>query len=72
MNAADDRELSDDSALDDEAASHSPEACADYLAMRRQADEFFGNEDRLDDDDPWQRARGGSSSGGQPRSIPRK
>ncbi|AVH21102.1 type II toxin-antitoxin system prevent-host-death family antitoxin [Nocardia cyriacigeorgica] len=30
----------------------------DYEAMRREADEFFGTEDRVGDDDPWQRARG--------------
>lgn len=71
MNAADDRELSDDAALHNKAASHRPEACVDYLAMRREADEFFGNEDRLDDDDPWQRVRGGSSDGDQ-QGSPRR
>ncbi|NEW42110.1 type II toxin-antitoxin system prevent-host-death family antitoxin [Nocardia cyriacigeorgica] len=30
----------------------------DYAAMRQEADEFFGTEDRVDDDDPWQRSRG--------------
>ncbi|MFC9968454.1 type II toxin-antitoxin system Phd/YefM family antitoxin [Nocardia ignorata] len=25
----------------------------DYAAMRREADEFFGTEDRICDDDPW-------------------
>lgn len=30
----------------------------DYAEMRREADEFFGNEDRLGDDDPWERSRG--------------
>ncbi len=30
----------------------------DYAAMRREADDFFGTEDRADDDDPWARARG--------------
>ncbi|MEV0434040.1 type II toxin-antitoxin system prevent-host-death family antitoxin [Nocardia sp. NPDC050413] len=25
----------------------------DYAAMRREADEFFGTEDRIGDDDPW-------------------
>ncbi|MCE6999524.1 PhdYeFM domain-containing protein [Saccharothrix sp. S26] len=30
----------------------------DYAQMRREVDEFFGNEDRLGDDDPWERGRG--------------
>ncbi|WP_415950034.1 type II toxin-antitoxin system Phd/YefM family antitoxin [Streptomyces sp. KLOTTS4A1] len=32
----------------------------DYAQMRREADEFFGTEDRVGDpgDDPWERARG--------------
>ncbi|MFD1151260.1 type II toxin-antitoxin system Phd/YefM family antitoxin [Saccharothrix hoggarensis] len=30
----------------------------DYAEMRREADEFFGNEDRLGDDDPWEPSRG--------------
>ncbi|MGW6277434.1 type II toxin-antitoxin system Phd/YefM family antitoxin [Kribbella sp. NPDC055071] len=31
----------------------------DYALMRQEADEFFGTEDRLgDDDDPWERSRG--------------
>lgn len=30
----------------------------DYAQMRAEADEFFGNEDRLRDDDPWDRSRG--------------
>ena len=31
----------------------------DYEEMRREADEFFGNEGRVgDDDDPWERSRG--------------
>ncbi|NEW27570.1 hypothetical protein [Nocardia cyriacigeorgica] len=71
MNAGDDREKSDDAAFGGEAASHRPEAHVDYLAMRREADEFFGNEDRLDDDDPWQRARGGPSDNDQ-GSAPRR
>ncbi|WP_067842346.1 type II toxin-antitoxin system Phd/YefM family antitoxin [Nocardia lijiangensis] len=25
----------------------------DYAAMRREADEFFGSEDRIGDEDPW-------------------
>jgi prevent-host-death family protein len=29
----------------------------DYAAMRDEADEFFGTEDRIDDD-PWDRRRG--------------
>lgn len=30
----------------------------DYAEMRREADEFFGTEDRVgDDDDPWERRR---------------
>jgi prevent-host-death family protein len=28
----------------------------DYAGMRREADEFFGSEDRIDDD-PWERRR---------------
>lgn len=27
----------------------------DYAEMRREADEFFGTEDRVGDDDPWER-----------------
>jgi prevent-host-death family protein len=27
----------------------------DHARMRRDADEFFGDEDRVGDDDPWQR-----------------
>jgi prevent-host-death family protein len=30
----------------------------DYGRMRREADEFFGTEDRLGDDDVWERDRG--------------
>ncbi|MFP8884944.1 MULTISPECIES: type II toxin-antitoxin system Phd/YefM family antitoxin [Streptomyces] len=30
----------------------------DYAAMRREADEFFGSEDRVGDEDPWERHRG--------------
>ncbi|MFH0244248.1 type II toxin-antitoxin system prevent-host-death family antitoxin [Streptomyces sp. HK10] len=30
----------------------------DYAAMRREAGEFFGSEDRVGDDDPWERRRG--------------
>jgi prevent-host-death family protein len=30
----------------------------DYARMRQEADEFFGTEDRVDDDDPWSRADG--------------
>lgn len=30
----------------------------DYAAMRAEADEFFGNQDRIGDDDPWERRRG--------------
>lgn len=31
----------------------------DYAEMRREADEFFGTEDRVgDDEDPWERVRG--------------
>jgi prevent-host-death family protein len=30
----------------------------DYAEMRREADEFFGTEDRVDQNDPWVRARG--------------
>ncbi|THA73170.1 type II toxin-antitoxin system Phd/YefM family antitoxin [Streptomyces sp. A0642] len=30
----------------------------DGALMRREADEFFGGEDRAGDDDPWERTRG--------------
>jgi prevent-host-death family protein len=30
----------------------------DYAQMRAEADEFFGTEDRVDDQDPWERDRG--------------
>lgn len=30
----------------------------DYEQMRREADEDFGTEDRVGDDDPWERSRG--------------
>jgi prevent-host-death family protein len=30
----------------------------DYLSMRQEADELFGIEDRLGDDDVWERRRG--------------
>ena len=30
----------------------------DYVRMRQEADEFFGTEDRLGDDDVWERGRG--------------
>jgi prevent-host-death family protein len=30
----------------------------DYAEMRREADEFFATEDRVDQDDPWERSRG--------------
>jgi prevent-host-death family protein len=30
----------------------------DHSLMRREADEFFGAEDRVGDDDPWERNRG--------------
>lgn len=30
----------------------------DYAFMRREADEFFGTEERVGDDDPWERRRG--------------
>lgn len=30
----------------------------DYAEMRREADEFFGTEDRVGQHDPWERARG--------------
>lgn len=29
----------------------------DYEEMRREADEFFGTEDRVGDEDPWERGR---------------
>lgn len=30
----------------------------DHARMRREADEFFGEEDRVGDFDPWERGRG--------------
>ncbi|MEY9835107.1 type II toxin-antitoxin system Phd/YefM family antitoxin [Streptacidiphilus sp. EB103A] len=30
----------------------------DYARMRQEADEFFGTEERVGDDDPWERSRG--------------
>ncbi|RKT56650.1 prevent-host-death family protein [Saccharothrix australiensis] len=30
----------------------------DHGLMRREADELFGSEDRIGDDDPWERGRG--------------
>jgi prevent-host-death family protein len=30
----------------------------DYAQMRKEADEFFGGEDRVGDDDAWERTRG--------------
>ncbi|WP_455360827.1 type II toxin-antitoxin system Phd/YefM family antitoxin [Streptomyces sp. SYSU K21746] len=30
----------------------------DYKQMREEADELFGTEDRIGDDDPWERGRG--------------
>lgn len=30
----------------------------DYVRMRQEADDFFGTEERVDQDDPWERARG--------------
>jgi prevent-host-death family protein len=30
----------------------------DYSQMRREADEFFGTDDRIDDDDVWERGHG--------------
>lgn len=30
----------------------------DYAHMRQESDEFFGTEDRIGDDDVWQRDRG--------------
>ncbi|MEZ0069999.1 prevent-host-death family protein [Streptacidiphilus sp. MAP12-20] len=30
----------------------------DYALMRQEADELFGTEDRVGDDDPWGRSRG--------------
>ncbi|WP_218133928.1 hypothetical protein [Lentzea fradiae] len=29
----------------------------DYVRMRQEADEFFGDEDRVGDSDPWERGR---------------
>jgi prevent-host-death family protein len=29
-----------------------------YAQMRQEADEFFGSEDRVGEDDPWERPRG--------------
>lgn len=30
----------------------------DPVRLRQEADEFFGGEDRVGDDDPWERGRG--------------
>jgi len=30
----------------------------DHARIRKEADEFFGTEDRIDQDDPWERSRG--------------
>ena len=30
----------------------------DYTRMRQEAEEFFGTETRVGDDDPWERSRG--------------
>ena len=30
----------------------------DYARMRQEAEEFFGTETRVGDDDPWERSRG--------------
>jgi prevent-host-death family protein len=30
----------------------------DHALMRREADDFFSTEDRIGDDDPWERPRG--------------
>lgn len=30
----------------------------DHTRMRQDADDFFGTEDRLGEDDPWERSRG--------------
>jgi prevent-host-death family protein len=30
----------------------------DYGLMRQEAEEFFGTEERVGDDDPWERSRG--------------
>jgi prevent-host-death family protein len=30
----------------------------EYARMRQEADEFFGTEERVGDDDPWKRSRG--------------
>nr|WP_202451251.1 PhdYeFM domain-containing protein [Streptomyces sp. SID4948] len=30
----------------------------DYTHMRQEADDFFGTDDRIGDDDPWERDRG--------------
>jgi prevent-host-death family protein len=30
----------------------------DHARMRQEADEFFGTEERVGDDDPWKRSRG--------------
>jgi prevent-host-death family protein len=30
----------------------------DYPLMRQEAEEFFGTDDRVGDDDPWERDRG--------------
>jgi prevent-host-death family protein len=39
-------------------ARHKKLPKVDYSHMRREADEFFGSENRIDDDDPWTRSNG--------------
>jgi prevent-host-death family protein len=42
---------------DELVARHRKLPRVDYAEMRQEADDFFGTEDRLDDD-PWERNRG--------------
>jgi len=39
-------------------ARHKKLPKVDHARMRQEADEFFGAEERADQDDPWERARG--------------
>jgi hypothetical protein len=39
-------------------ARHKKVPQVDHAGVRREADEFFGTEDRVDQGDPWERARG--------------
>lgn len=37
---------------------HTKPPTVDHALMRQEADEFFGTEERVGQNDPWERARG--------------